>query len=286
MIKENVNLKNLNTYGIGGIAKYVFYPSSIDELISKLKDLKEHNEKYYILGSGSNVILPDSDFDGTIIKLDNLNTLEIKDDFAYADAGILLISFIKKTLDDGYTNLVNLYGIPGTLGGAIVGNAGSFKSCIFDFIESIKVLDSNFNILELKKEDIKYSARTTDIRRNNYIVISAKIKLEKGSVEEAKELILEHNEFRKNNQPLEYKNAGSVFKNPENLSAGYLVDHILNMKDVSIGGASISSKHANFIINKNNATSSDIISLIEMVKKRAKEEQNIDLELEQIIVKW
>ena len=282
--EENVDLKKLNTYRIGGHAKYLIKPNDMEELKNTIEDLKKKNINYYILGGGSNVILPDEDFDGAIIKLDKINTFLIKDSYVFAEAGLSLNEFIKKCLEEGFTNFSNLYGIPGSLGGAIVGNAGASGSEIFDDLYAILVLDDGL-IKLVNKTNIKYKYRNTELKNSNIIVIGAIFKLVSGNVAEAWQVIKENLEKRKNTQPLEYPSAGSVFKNPINASAGKLIDEC-GLKEKTIGGAKISKKHANFIINENNATSHDIIALINEIKDVVKKEKNIDLELEQVIVKW
>lgn len=280
---ENVNLKQYNTYKINAMARFMYEPENVEELKDLLKNLNIKNIKYYILGGGSNVILPDENFDGAIIKL-ALKDLEIKDDITFVGAGYNLNSFIKKTIDEGYTNLANLYGIPGTVGGAIRGNAGANGSEIFDDLVSVLVLQDN-DVKLINAYNIEHSYRHTSFKENNDIIFGGVFKSEKGDTKKAWEIINENLEKRKNSQPLEYPSAGSVFKNPEGLSAGKLIDEC-GLKGYKVGGAQISEKHANFIINLDNATSSDIISLIEIVKEKVKKEKGIDLELEQEIVKW
>lgn len=282
--EENIDLKKYNTYHIGGIAKYLYKPNNIIELKELLEKLHKDNTKYYILGWGSNVILPDEDFDGAIIKLDKLNEFKIDGNFVYAGSGLSLNEFIKKTLDNGYVNFDNLYGIPGSIGGAIIGNAGANNKCIFDELISVLVLDNGYTKL-INKENIKFEYRNTSLKNSNKIILGAVFKLEKGNVKESWDNIKINLEKRRNSQPLEYPSAGSVFKNPDKTSAGKLIDEC-GLKGIKKGGAKISDKHANFIINENNAKSSDIIYLIDLIKKEIKKEKNIDLELEQIIVKW
>ena len=280
---ENANLKQYNTYRINTMARFMYEPENVEELKDLLKNFEDKNIKYYILGGGSNVILPDENFNGAIIKL-ALKDLEIKDDIAFVGAGYNLNIFIKKIIDEGYTNLANLYGIPGTVGGAIRGNAGANGSEIFDDLLSVLVLQDN-DVKLINAHNITHSYRHTSFKENNDIIFGGVFKLEKGDTKKAWEIINENLEKRKNSQPLEYPSAGSVFKNPDGLSAGKLIDEC-GLKGYKVGGAQISKKHANFIINLDNATSSDIISLIEIVKEKVKKEKGIDLELEQEIVKW
>ncbi len=281
--QENVNLKKYNTYKINTMTKFMYEPENVEELKKILKNLRDTKIKYYILGGGSNVIIPDENFDGAIIKL-KFENLEIKDDIAFVDAGYNLNSFIKKIIDDGYTNLTNLYGIPGTIGGAIRGNAGANGKEIFDDLVSVLVLQ-NDDVKLINANTIEHSYRQTAFKNNNDIILGGVFKLEKGDQKKAWEIVNENLKKRKNSQPLEYPCAGSVFKNPEGLSAGKLIDEC-GLKKLRVGDAMISDMHANFIINLGNATSSDIIKLIEIVKEKVKKEKDIDLELEQEIVKW
>lgn len=282
--KMNIDLKNYNTYKIGGIAKYLIKPKSVFDLKIIFDDLKSKNIPYLLLGGGSNVILPDTDFNGAIIKLDNLDEVIFKDGFCYAGAGINLNKLIKTCIDNGYVNLAKLYGIPGTLGGAVRGNAGCNNDEIFNHIISVLVYDDGI-LKFINKDNINYGYRETSFKKNNMIILGVVLKIELGDANKAYEYIKEIFKDRISKQPLEYPNAGSVFKNPEGDSAGKLIDEC-GLKDLSVGGAKVSNKHANFIINYEFAKSSDIIKLIEEIKKEVKIKKNIDLELEQVIIKW
>ena len=282
---ENVDLKKYNTYGIGGRAKYLIMPYSIEKLVELIKKLKQEKIPWYILGSGSNVILPDEDFPGVIIKLDKIDKIIIKNDIIKAQSGIVLGKFVAELLNAGFTNYASLMGIPGLLGGAIVGNAGAYKVAIFDYLIDVTVMDELGNIKVLKKDDINYGYRNTEFKSKKIIILEASFQGIKGDIKKSKEEIKENLIKRKNTQPLEYKNAGSVFKNSLNAAAGYLIENS-GLKDYTIGGAKVSNKHANFIINYNNATSKDIKELIEYIKEKVKEKYDENLVLEQVIVNW
>lgn len=284
-VKEFVDLKKYNTYGIGGISKYLVMPEDIDDLSSLIKYLNKEGIPWYVLGGGSNVILPDEDFDGVIIKLDKLNRVVIDNDIITAEAGISLGMFVNTLLDRGFVGYAHLMGIPGTLGGAIVGNAGAYNVSIFDYLISVSIIDADGNKKILNKEDIKYDYRYTEFKGKNSIVVAASFKGIYGDVALVREQIQLNLEKRRNTQPLEYKNAGSVFKNPPEYSAGYLIEHA-GLKGLIVGGAQVSNKHANFIINYDNAKSRDIIKLIEIIKSTVKDKFNIELNLEQVVVKW
>lgn len=284
-VKTNVSLKDYNTYKIGGKTKYLVKPFDVDSLIKLIDFLKINNIKYIVLGKGSNIILPDNDFDGCIILLNNLNDLEITDKKVVAKSGISLNKFVIELINNNLKGLEPLYGIPGTVGGAIISNAGCYGKTISDYIYSVKYIEHG-KIYEIKKEDCNFTYRNSIFKNdNNKIIIEATFILDDGNKEELLEYIKEIQTKRISAQPLEYPNAGSVFRNPEGLSSGKLIDD-LGLKGYSVGGAYISEKHANFIINKNNASSEDILKLIDIVKNKVKETYKIDLELEQIIVKF
>ena len=284
-VLENVDLKKYNTYGIGGIAKYLVSPSNVDDLEYLLKYLNEQNTFWYILGGGSNVILPDEDFNGVIIRLDKLDEFSIDGDIITVGAGISLGKFVKNMLDNGFTNYGALSGIPGLLGGAIIGNAGAYGVSVFDYLINVTIMDDLGNIRVLEKSNIKYDYRYTEFKGGKNIIVSATFQGIRGDVAEELEKISDNMAKRRSTQPVEYENAGSVFKNPPRASAGYLIEHA-GLKGISVGGAKVSEKHANFIINYNNATSNDIKKLIDIIKGEVKKKFNEELELEQVIVKW
>ena len=284
LVNHDASLKEYNTYQIDTKVKYLIMPDTKQNLIELINNLNETNTPYYILGNGSNIILPDEYFDGVVIVFKKINNIVIneKEGYAILDAGCMLPIVNQELLKKGYTNFIYLCGIPGTIGASIMGNAGAYKHDMSENLISIEALVNN-QIKEILKEDIEFSYRKTNLE--NIIVLSAKYKLVKDDLSTAKEIIKTNQEKRISSQPLEYPNAGSVFKNPPNESAGRLIDEC-NLKGVSIGGASISKKHANFIINENNATSNDIKKLIELVQKEIRNKYGIDLILEQKIVKW
>ena len=283
-ITENASLKNLNTYKIASSAKYLIRVETLEGLINILKYLKEHNIKYFILGAGSNIVI-DEYFDGAIIKLDGLNKVVVKEQTITAWAGAMMGVLSCESVNHNLTGLEWAINIPGTIGGSIVGNAGAYNKEMFDDLVSIKVLDENLEIKEIKKEEIKHSYRHTDLKGKPWIVLEATFKLEKGNKEQSLELIKERKERRLASQPLDMPSAGSVFRNPENDHAGRLIE-ACGLKGKTIGGAMVSPKHANFIVNAGNATSNDVKNLIKLVHTQVKEKFNVDLVLEQEIIDW
>jgi len=284
-VLENVDLKNYNTYKIGGKSRFIIKPYNVKCLKKLLKYLKEKNIKYFVLGKGSNVILPDKDYSGAIIILDYLKDIKINDNIVEAESGIILTKFINTLINYNLGGLENLYGIPGTLGGAIHGNAGCYGSVISNKLISVTYLE-NEKIKTLKKEKCEFIYRDSIFKHDrNKIILRAKFELIKKDKQEMQNIVKENLLKRRNTQPIEFHNAGSVFRNPINLSAGKLIEES-GLKGHSINDAEISTKHANFIINKGNATSEDIKELINIIKETIKDNFDIDLILEQEIVKY
>lgn len=279
-IKENVSLKTLTTLKVGGISKYVFYPKDVTSLKKALTLFKENNINYKIFGNGSNIIPSDKIYDGVIIKLSSLNNLKINDEVIEVEAGYSLMKLAKEVIKLGLSGLEWANGIPGTIGGAVYMNAGAYKQDMSFVLEKITALDENMNIVTLNKDELDFSYRHSRLMEENLICLSATLKLEKKDISLIEEVVNKRKEKRMETQPLEYPSAGSVFRNPFNDFAGRLVEKC-NLKGKQIGGAMISLKHANFIINKDNATGNDVLDLINLAKKEVKEKFNIELKQEQ-----
>ena len=281
---ENANLVKYTTYKINYKADYVVYPNDIEELIKMLSYLKEKNIKYKIIGGGANLIFKE-DYKGVLIKLDSFDKLEIKDTKIKVGAGYNLIKLALKVSKLGLTGMEFATGIPGTVGGAIFNNAGAYKSDMGYIVESITVLTPELEIKKLYNKELNFHYRTSFLKENkDYICLDATIILKHGNKEEIMNVIEDRKMRRLMSQPLDFPSAGSVFRNPENNYAGKLIEEV-GYKGKKIGGAKVSEKHANFIVNEKNATGEDIVKLINEIKKAVKEKYDIDLLLEQEIVK-
>jgi len=175
-VYENADLTNYNTYGIKCTANYLVKPNNKENLLGLIEYLNKEKINYFIIGGGSNIILSDGNFNGVVITLSDMNTIQINDKLVYAEAGITLSKFIMDCVNNSLGGLENLALIPGTLGGALYGNAGVKDKCIYDYLEEISVLRNN-NVIVLKKEDITYSYRNTMFKNTDDIIISAKFKL-------------------------------------------------------------------------------------------------------------
>ena len=281
---ENANLVKYTTYKINYKADYVVYPNDIEELIKLLSYLKEKNIKYKIIGGGANLIFKE-DYKGVLIKLDSFDKLEIKDTKIKVGAGYNLIKLALKVSKLGLTGMEFATGIPGTVGGAIFNNAGAYKSDMGYIVESITVLTPELEIKKLYNKELNFHYRTSFLKESkDYICLDATIILKHGNKEEIMNVIEDRKMRRLMSQPLDFTSAGSVFRNPENNYAGKLIEEV-GYKGKKIGGAKVSEKHANFIVNEKNATGEDIVKLINEIKKAVKEKYDIDLLLEQEIVK-
>ena len=281
---EDVSLKKYNTYRLDVKCDYLVFPKDIDEVVKLISFLKENNYKYLVLGNGSNVIFKNNRYNGVVIKLSKLDKIEFDGDKVVVEAGVSLSKLANMAINNSLSGLEFSVSIPGEIGASVSMNAGAYNESFSDVFVSAKILTPKLEIIELTNEDMDFSYRNSFIKKNkDYIVLEVVLKLKPGNKEEMNAVIEKRFEKRKATQPLEYPSAGSVFRNPEGLYAGKLIEDA-NLKGYSIGGAMISDMHANFIVNKDNATGEDIINLINLAKDKIKENNNIDLYLEQVII--
>lgn len=283
-IIEKPKMSEYTTYKLGGEALALVIPDGVEELIELIKYLKDNKIKYKIIGNGSNLIFSDDEYNGVIIRLKEMDKLEIDDTVITVGAGYNMVKLALKTAKLGLTGLEFAAGIPGTVGGAIFMNAGAYKTDMGYIVSEVKVLTPDLKIKTLYNRDMDFHYRTSFLQKNpEYICLEVKIVLKKGDSEAINKLLEDRKQRRLLTQPLEYPSAGSVFRNPENDFAGRLIEE-LGYKGKNIGGAYVSEKHANFIINKNNATSKDVKDLITEIKEKVKEKYNIELKNEQEFV--
>lgn len=281
---ENISLKKYNTYRLDVMCDYLVFPKDIDEVIKLISFLKENNYKYLVLGNGSNVIFNCDRYNGVVIKLSKLDKIEFNGELVKVGAGVSLSKLANMAINNSLSGLEFSVSIPGEIGASVSMNAGAYNESFSDIFVSAKVLTPNLEIVELSHDDMMFSYRNSFIKNNkDYIVLEVVLQLKQGNIDEMNALIEKRFEKRKATQPLEYPSAGSVFRNPEGMYAGKLIEDA-NLKGYSIGGAMISDMHANFIVNKDNATGEDIVNLINLAKDKVKENNNIDLYLEQVII--
>lgn len=282
-VYEDVELAKYTSYKLKGKAKMLVIPNNIKCLSELIKYLKNNDIKYKIIGGGSNLIF-NGDYDGVLVKLDKFDELEIDNTKITVGAGYNLIKLALKLSKSGLTGMEFATGIPGTIGGAIFNNAGAYKSDMGYIVEKVWVLTPELEIKEMYNRDLKFHYRTSFFKENpGYIILKASIVLSRGKKDEIIAIIEDRRKRRIMSQPLEYPSAGSVFRNPVDNYAGKLVEEI-GYKGKNIGGAKVSEKHANFIVNVGGATGKDIIKLIKEIKEKVKKKYDIELVLEQEIV--
>lgn len=282
-ILPNANLKEYTTYHAGGTATAIVFPENVDQLIKLLKFLKQHQIKHKLLGNGSNLIFSNH-YDGILIKLDAFNQLTIQNNKVVVGAGYSLMKLALKVSRMGLTGLEFATGIPGTIGGAVFMNAGAYKSDMGYVVKTVTVLTPNLEIKTLTNQEMDFHYRTSFLQTHpEYICLEAEIELYPGNRDLIMEVIKDRKKRRLETQPLEYPSAGSVFRNPPGDYAGRLIEAI-GYKGKNKNGAEVSKKHANFIINKEEATGEDIKQLILEIRDKVKEETGIELVIEQEIV--
>lgn len=280
---KDISLKKYNTYRLDVKCGYLIYPSNTKELIDLLKYLKESNISYFILGGGSNIILAKPYFD-VVIKLDKLNNIEIKDNIVTAEAGVSLIYLANLCMNNNLNGLAFAGGIPGMVGASTAMNAGAYKEDMASIVKEVKVVTPELEVVTLTNKDLNYSYRNSLLKEHkDYICTEVTLEMNYLDKAKIKETMTSRKKRRIDTQPLDKPSAGSVFRNPEGLSAGKLIEDA-GLKGYKIGGAEISTKHANFIVNNGTATYEDILELIDYTKKKIKEIYNIDLILEQEII--
>ena len=239
-----------------------------------------------VLGFGSNVLFSDDVYNGVIIKLDDFNDIEFEGTKVTCGCGASLMKVAMMAIRRGLTGLEFACGIPGSIGGAVYMNAGAYKSDMGYIVSKVKVLTKDYKVITMVNKEMDFHYRTSFLQKNkDYICLEATLKLKKGNKEEMESIVSERKKRRLESQPLEYPSAGSVFRNPEGDFAGRLIEE-LGYKGLEKGGAQVSSKHANFIINKGNAKAKDIKELIEFVKDSVYDKYKIELKVEQEFVNW
>ena len=281
----NEKISNYTTYRVGGKVRCIVYPKGERELIELVNLLKSKNIKYFTLGNGSNVLFSDEMYDGVIIKLDNFNRIEINDNKIYVEAGYPLIKLSNVAVKNGFAGLEFASGVPGTVGGALFMNAGAYGEDMSKIVKSARVLVDG-EIKEFSNEELQFSYRTTMLQDHlDYVCVSVNLELKKGDSEELQNIVDLRREQRRATQPLNYPSAGSVFRNPTGMYAGKIIED-LGLKGFTIGKATVSPKHANFIVNMGNAKASDIKNIIDYIKLKAKAKYNIKLHVEQRLINW
>ena len=268
------------TFRIGGPAKYFLCPYSVEELRKILEFCRERQLNYFVLGNGSNLLVSDQVYDGVVIQLyRNFSEIAVEGTKMRIQAGALLSSVARKALEAELTGFEFAGGIPGTLGGGAVMNAGAFGGELKDVLTEVTVLTKEGKVLVLQAKDLQMGYRTSIIKTAGYIVLEAVIELQKGDPEAIRSRMRELTELRTSKQPLEYPSAGSTFKRPEGYFAGKLIMDA-GLRGYQVGGAQVAEKHCGFVINKDGATAHDVVQLMKDVVEKVQKEFGVTLEPE------
>ena len=268
------------TFRLGGPADFFVTPKAKEEVRDVVRICKEAGMPYYIIGNGSNLLVSDAGYRGVIVQIyKEMNEVKVEGDLVKAQAGALLSGIAAKALGAELSGFEFASGIPGTIGGACVMNAGAYGGEMKDVLESVTVLTGEGKIIELGRNELELGYRTSVIAKKGYIVLGAVLKLERGDGEKIKTYMDELKEKRVTKQPLEYPSAGSTFKRPEGYFAGKLIEDA-GLRGFQVGGAQVSEKHCGFVINRGHATAADIMELMRQVQIRVKENSGVDLEPE------
>lgn len=278
-------MKNHTSFCVGGPAKLLIKPRDEEALVEILKSIRKNNYKYYILGNCTNIIVRDKGFDGIIIKLKNkLNDVrKVSDKEIYAGTGASMKKISEFAMENSLTGLEFAHGIPGSLGGAIVMNAGAYDGEIKNVVKSVRLLDEDLNVIEVPGEEMNFSYRHSLVQERDLIVLGATFSLEDGDKNEIREKYEDFDQRRADKQPLDMPSAGSTFKRPTGYFAGKLIDDS-GLRGFTHKGAGISEKHCGFVVNKNKATAQDVLETIEIVQKVVHDKFDVTLEREVKII--
>ena len=272
------------TFRAGGKADYLVMPSNEEQVRDVVLLLKKENVPYYVMGNGSNLLVRDQGFKGVIIQIARkMNQIRVEGETIYAQAGALLSKIAAQALGEGLTGFEFASGIPGTLGGAVMMNAGAYGGEMKQVIVNACVLTSAGEIAVIPADLMELGYRTSVFAKNQDIILSAQLKLEYGNEAVIREYMDELKEQRVSKQPLEYPSAGSTFKRPEGYFAGKLIQDA-GLRGFQVGGAQVSEKHCGFVINKDHATATDILSLMEQVSDKVEAKFGVRLEPEVKII--
>ncbi|MDE6635083.1 MAG: UDP-N-acetylmuramate dehydrogenase [Lachnospiraceae bacterium] len=283
---ENEPMKRHITFKAGGPAAYYVTPDNAGKIAEIIKLCKETGVRYQIIGNGSNVLFTDDGYDGVVIAVGNkMSGITVDNNVVNAGAGTKLAALAAQAAEHSLTGLEFASGIPGTVGGAIVMNAGAYGGEIKDVIISATVYDcDNDKIVILGNDELELGYRQSVLQKKEYIVLEACFELEHGDKKEINDRMKDFNDRRKSKQPLSYASAGSTFKRPEGYYAGALIEEC-NLKGFGVGNAKVSEKHAGFVVNTGGASADDILSVIKHVQDTVYEQKKVRLEPEVRIIK-
>ena len=267
------------TFRIGGPADFLVTPGTAGQLKEILALCREENQPFFILGNGSNLLVGDRGYSGTMICLSRLSAVETEETCIRAQAGALLSKIAREACERSLAGFEFAAGIPGSLGGAVVMNAGAYGGELKDVLVNVTVMDREGNILKKTPEELCMGYRTSSVLSEEYVVLEAEINLEKGDRRLIRARMDDLAARRREKQPLEYPSAGSTFKRPEGYFAGKLIDDA-GLRGFRVGGAQVAGKHCGFVINREQATAADVMELCRRVSGAVKEQFGVELEME------
>lgn len=283
-IKIDEMMNKHTSFRVGGPAKVFLTVHSEEKLRNILLALKRYELPYFVLGNGSNLLVSDEGYDGVMVYLgEEFSEVEITGTQMRAKAAVLLGKVARKAMEEGLAGLEFAAGIPGSLGGGVVMNAGAYGGELSQVVTKVKAMNPNGEIIELEKEQLLLGYRTSIFKIKPFVILEVFMELQKGNKEEILAKIKEYTKARVEKQPLEYPSAGSTFKRPEGYFAGKLIMDA-GLRGYRVGDAQVSEKHCGFVINRGNATATEIKTLMENVAKKVKEEFGVDLEAEVIML--
>ncbi|MBW6440805.1 UDP-N-acetylmuramate dehydrogenase, partial [Patescibacteria group bacterium] len=298
-IQKNISLSKYTSFRIGGLAKFFCVVENIDEIQEVMEYARENNLAVFVLGSGSNILISDKGFNGLVIKIQDIRCEIQNSDKIFVGAGLPLAKLVSESVKNNFTGLEWAAGIPGTVGGAICNNAGAHGKSMEDVVEEVEAIEiipmgKSWRVEKLAKQECNFTYRNSIFKSDKkYIILSAVLKLVKEGESDSRKLIAEYLQARREKQPLEYPSVGSIFKNqkieddvlkkifikyPELkeivkdniVPVGWFVEE-LGLKGRKIGGAMISQKHGNFIVNTGNAQAEDVVILISLIKQKIRD---------------
>mgnify|MGYP001046276796 CR=1 FL=1 len=279
-VRQKEIMKNHTTFRVGGPAEYFVCPKDGQELAEVIALCRKENCPWFILGNGSNLLVSDKGFSGVVISMEEgFGDIRVEESLIVAGAGALLSQVARRACEAELTGLEFAAGIPGTLGGGAVMNAGAYGGELKDVLTWVRVLNGEGREEQLSVEDLELGYRTSSLQRSGAVVLEAGLRLTKGKKEEIKQKMEELAIARKEKQPLEYPSAGSTFKRPQGYFAGKLIQDA-GLRGKQIGGAQVSEKHCGFIINRDHASAQDIWELCACVVNEVRAQFKVELEME------
>lgn len=288
--EENICLQESmashTTFRIGGLADCFVQLENTEQLIKVRKYLSQVGVPFFVLGNGSNLLVSDEGFRGVILQIGpKMNRVTVEGSVIVAQAGASMAQIARTAMEHELTGMEFASGIPGTIGGGVVMNAGAYGGELSRIVTQVNVVNSEGEIMELDNETMEFGYRTSTIRNNSFTVTEVILRLEKGDRQQIRERMEELAARRREKQPLEYPSAGSTFKRPAGHYAGQLIMEA-GLRGFQCGGAKVSDKHCGFVINTGNATAEDVRKLIREVQARVKDQFNVDLETEVLFLGW